>query len=196
MPRDSASASDVGRPLVVGANHRSSSMTLRDRLFVEESAAPAFLKRLSQLGIEQAMVLSTCDRVEVQAIATSGDGAEKRIKKVMAEHAELNPGDLGDQIYVLWDEDAVRQIFTVTASLDSLMIGEPQVLGQVKDSHRLAREAKMSGGGLEALFQAAFAAAKRVRSETAIGQRPVSMAAVATQLARNVHGDLSGCSGL
>jgi len=142
------------------------------------------------------MVLSTCDRVEVQAIATSEDGAEKRIKKVMAEHAELNPGDLGDQIYVLWDEDAVRQIFTVTASLDSLMIGEPQVLGQVKDSHRMAREAQMSGGGLEALFQAAFAAAKRVRSETSIGQRPVSMAAVATQLARNVHGDLSGCSGL
>lgn len=183
-----------GRPLIVGANHRSSSMALRDRLFVEESAAPAFLERLRQAGIEQAIVLSTCDRVEVQAYANSVDGPEKRIAQVMAEHAGLNRGDIDDEIYTLWDKDAVRHMFTVTSSLDSLMIGEPQVLGQVKDSHRMARDATMSGSELEALLQAAFATAKRVRRETAIGQRPVSMAAVAAQLASDVHGDLSTCS--
>lgn len=189
-------SSTNGRPLIVGANHRSSSMMLRDRLFIEDSAAPAFLERLRQAGIEQAIVLSTCDRVEVQAVVTADAGQEKGIIRVMAEHAQLKPGDISDQIYILRDEDAVRHVFTVTASLDSLMIGEPQVLGQVKAGHRMAREAGMSGSELESLLQAAFAVAKRVRSETAIGQRPVSMAAVAAQLAGDVHGDLSGCSGL
>ncbi|OHC74525.1 MAG: glutamyl-tRNA reductase [Rhodospirillales bacterium RIFCSPLOWO2_12_FULL_58_28] len=171
-------------------------MMLRDRLFVEDSAAPAFLERLRQAGIEQAMILSTCDRVEVQAIAAVDDGQEKSIIRVMAEHAQLKPGDINDQIYILRGEDAVRHVFTVTSSLDSLMIGEPQVLGQVKAGHRMARDADMSGSELESLLQAAFAVAKQVRSETAIGQRPVSMAAVAAQLAGDVHGDLSRCSGL
>ena len=123
-------------------------MMLRDRLFVEDSAAPAFLERLRQAGIEQAMILSTCDRVEVQAIAAVDDGQEKSIIRVMAEHAQLKPGDINDQIYILRGEDAVRHVFTVTSSLDSLMIGEPQVLGQVKAGHRMARDADMSGSEL------------------------------------------------
>ncbi len=189
-------SSHKGRPLVVGANHRSSSLTVRDRLFVEDPAVPAFLERQRQSGVEQAMVLSTCERVEVQAVHDDADVAARCITGVMAEHAGLKPADLDGQLYVLSGADAVRHIFTVTASLDSLMIGEPQILGQVKAGHRLARDAGMNGTELEALLQAAYGAAKRVRSETTIGQRPVSIAAAAVQVAQELHGDLARCTGL
>ncbi len=186
----------VGRPLVVGANHRSSSMMLRDRLFVEDDKVPAFLDSLRRSGISQAMVISTCDRVEVQAIHADNAYAVKSIRSIMADYVGLDPADMDGQIYELSDEQAVRHIFTVPSSLDSLMIGEPQVLGQVKAARRMARDAGMVGAELEAVLQAAFEAAKRVRSETAIGQKPVSMATVAVQLAKNLHGYLEKCSGL
>ncbi|MCP5366879.1 MAG: glutamyl-tRNA reductase [Hyphomicrobiales bacterium] len=188
--------SSAPHPLVVGANHRSSSLTLRDRLFVEERVMPAFLRRLREAGIEQAIVLSTCDRVEVQAAHPQPQAAAPVISAVLAEHAELRPADLNGQIYTLTDAEAVKHIFSVASSLDSLIIGEPQVFGQVKDSHRLAREAGLVGSDLEAILQAAYHTAKRVRSETAVGERPVSISAAAVQLARDLHGDLSRCAGL
>lgn len=182
--------------MAVGVNHRSSSLALRDRLFVEEHALPGYLERLRQAGLGQAIVLSTCDRVEVQAIADDLAAAARGIKETMAAHGGVAPGDLDGQAYVLADEDAVRHIFAVAASLDSLVVGEPQVLGQVKASHRLSRELGMVGAELEAVLQAAYGAAKRVRSETAIGERPVSIAAAAQQIARDLHGDLGRCSAL
>lgn len=187
-----------GRPLVIGANHRSSSMILRDRLFVEDEAAPYILGRLKEAGVDQALVLSTCDRVEVQAFLEGAVGDEqetrRRVVEILAEHGELGPSEMDGQTYTYWDAEAVRQIFAVTASLDSLIIGEPQVLGQVKASHRISRDAGMIGGALETILQAAYTTAKRVRNETAIGERPVSIAAAATQLAGDLHGDLDKCS--
>lgn len=190
------SPSSPGRLIVVGANHRSSSLALRDSLFVEDAEAPVVLARLRAGGVDEALVLSTCDRVEVQAIHADREAALAVVTAVLAERVGLPPADLGPQLYVHWDQDAVRHVFTVTASLDSQVIGEPQVLGQVKASHRIAREAGMTGSALEALLQAAYGAAKRVRSETAIGERPVSIAAAAVQLARDLHGDLGRCAGL
>lgn len=186
----------AGQFVVVGANHRSSSMTLRDRLFVEEAAAPAFLLRLKELGIQQAIVLSTCDRVEVQAIHPDADQAAAAVTAALAGQAGLRAPDLEGQVYTHRGPAALRHAFAVTAALDSLMIGEPQVPGQVKDAHRLSRDAGMAGPELEAVLQAAYAAAKRVRSETAIGEGPVSMSSAAVQLARDVHGDLDRCRGL
>ena len=184
---------------MVGANHRSSSMALRDRLFVEEYALPGFYDRLREAGINQALVLSTCDRIEVQTVRPQNEDsgiAAGRIVETMAGHAEIAAADLEGQIYTLGGAEAVRQIFTVPSSLDSLVVGEPQVLGQVKAGHRLAREMRMIGPQLESLLQAAYAAAKRVRSETAIGERPVSIAAAAVEVARDLHGDLSRAAGL
>lgn len=187
-----------GRALIIGANHRSSSMILRDRLFIEDEAAPAILGRLKDAGIDQAIILSTCDRVEIQAfvsgIVTDETEIANRVIRILAEHGELEPTEIDGQTYVFWDTDAVRQIFAVTASLDSLIIGEPQVLGQVKASHRISQEAGMTASGLETILQAAYGTAKRVRNETAIGERPVSIAAAATQLAGDLHGDLINCS--
>jgi glutamyl-tRNA reductase len=182
--------------LVVGANQRSASLTVRDQLFVEEFAMAGLLEGLRGSGIEQALIVSTCDRVEIQAIHHDHEAAVGRIVELMAAHAGLPPEDLNGTLYVLSGEEAVRHIFTVTASLDSLVIGEPYVLGQIKASHRAAREAGTSGKELEAVLQAAYGAAKRVRTETAIGERPVSTAAAAVELARGVHGDLGRCGGL
>ena len=175
---------------MVGANHRSSSLAVRDRLFVEDEAVSGVLARLREEGITQALVLSTCDRVEVQAIGADREAVSRLIRDVLADHAGLKTADLDGQLYDFWGEDAVRHVFMVTAALDSMIIGESQILGQVKACHRMARDAGMSGSDLEALMQAAYGAAKRVRSDTTIGERPVSIAAAAVQVARDVHGDL------
>ncbi len=184
------------RPFVVGLNHRSSSLGLRDRLFLEDSQIPAVLGRLRLAGVGHALVLSTCDRIEVQGMDDDPETAAARAIAAVAQHAGVEHAALQGQTYTLVDADAVRQIFRVAAALDSLIVGEPQVLGQVKAGHRLAADAGMTGGGLEALIQAAYGAAKRVRSETAVGERPVSIAAAAARLARDLHGDLARVSGL
>ena len=171
-------------------------MMLRDRLFVEDRALPEFFERLRLSGISQALVLATCDRVEIQTIHDDHQTAVQGIIKVMAAHGGVSPADLDGQIYTFSDAEAVRHIFTVPASLDSMMLGEPQVFGQVKASHKIAQNRGMIGGELEALLQAAYAAAKRVRNETTIGERPVSIASAAVELARELHGDLGRCAGL
>jgi glutamyl-tRNA reductase len=186
----------ASRYLVVGANHQSSPLSLRDRLFVEDAELPAFFAVLKESGVEQAMALSTCDRVEVWAAGADIDGIAERIVAALARHAGMTETELAGQLYRRADDEAVRHAVTVAAALDSQIVGEPQILGQVKAAHRLARDAGMTGGEIEALLQAAYGAAKRVRSETAIGERPVSMAAAAVQIAREVLGDLGHCRAL
>ncbi len=188
-------SSDV-KVLVIGANHRSSSLALRDRLFLDEAEVIPFLDRLKSGGVEQCLVVSTCDRVEVHCVDHDVSKARDVIVKALAERAELEPGALESQLYFLQEQEAVRHIFRVTASLDSLMVGEPQVVGQVKDAHRLAVEAGTVGTELERIFQAAYGTAKRVRTETAVGERPVSIASVAVQIAKELHGNLERCRGL
>ena len=186
----SESAGNSRRPLVVGANHRTSSLGLRDRLFIEDAGVTGFLDGLRSLGVEQALVLSTCDRVEVQAVVDDAATAEAVLGH-LAGHGGIDVEELRQQAYVLDGDDAVEHLFRVAASLDSLVIGEPQVLGQLKAAHRLARDAETTGPELEAMIQAAFAAAKRVRTETAVGQGPVSIAQVAVQVGRDLYGDLA-----
>lgn len=184
------------RLVVVGANHRSSAMALRDRLFVADLDQPAVLGALGRAGLTQAIVLSTCDRVEIQAAHGDPAAAAEIITRFLVDRGGEGVGVVRSQLYALHDEAALRHIAAVAASLDSLILGEPQVLGQVKAAHRVALAAGMVGPELEAALQAAYATAKRVRSETAIAEGPVSMAAAAVQLARDVHGDLGRIAGL
>ncbi len=188
--------SSDAKVLVIGANHRSSSLALRDRLFLDEVEVIPFLDKLKDAGVEQCLVVSTCDRVEVHAVDHNPEKASASIISLLAERAELDVPTINSQLYILKDQEAVRHIFRVTASLDSLMVGEPQVVGQVKDAHRLAVEAGSVGAELERIFQAAYGTAKRVRSETAVGERPVSIASVAVQIAKELHGNLERCRGL
>jgi glutamyl-tRNA reductase len=182
--------------LVVGANQRSSSLALRDRLYVEEYAHAKFLEALRRDGITQALLLSTCDRIEVHAMHADPDAAGRTIAGVLARHGGFEPGDILPQLYMLEGDAALRHIFAVAASLESTVIGEPHVLGQVKASWKASRAAGLGGSAMEACMQAAIAAAKRVRTETAIGEGPVSVVAAVVELARAVHGDLDRCSAL
>lgn len=186
----------AGRLLVVGVNHRSTAPGLRDKLFVEPAEQPALLAEICAAGLEEALVLSTCDRVEVVAASDDPAAAATRLLDLLARRAGLPASALDGQCYRAQGHDAVAHLFAVAASLESQVIGEPQVLGQVKESHRLSAAAGMSGANLEAVLQAAYGAAKRVRNETAITQRPVSIAAAAVRLARRIHGDLAGSSAL
>ncbi|MDP6388386.1 MAG: glutamyl-tRNA reductase, partial [Alphaproteobacteria bacterium] len=189
-------ADQITRFFVVGANHRSSSAMLRDRLFVDEARLPEFFARLSEAGIAQAVVLSTCDRVEVQAANGSPEDAAEAIRDLFVALSGLAADEVRDQLYAHFDDDAVRHAFAVASSLDSQVIGEPQVLGQVKEGHREARGHGMVGAELERVLQAAYTAAKRVRTESAIAERPVSIASAAAQVARDVHGDLQRATAL
>ena len=182
--------------LVVGANHRSCPPAIRDSLYLEDRAVPGFLARLRDAGLDQALVHSTCDRVEVQAYAAQSAVSVDAIGRVMADQAGIEPLALRRQLYSLSGGAALRHVFAVAASLDSQVIGEPHVLGQIKADDRLARAAGMIGPELDTILQAAYAVAKRVRTETTVGKRPVSIAASAVRLARDVHGELAGRAGL
>lgn len=184
------------RPLVVGVNHKSAALGLRDRLFVDDDDLPAVLTRLKEAGLAQALFLSTCDRVEAQAMVGDVAEAVHRITALMAANAAMPAIDLEGKLYIHTGEEAVRHIFSVAASLDSLVVGEPQVLGQVKAATKVARDHDLIGPELDRLMQAALHTAKTIRSETAIGQRPVSISAAAAQVATDIHGDLSRVEGL
>lgn len=183
----------AARVFVVGSNHRSSTALLRDKLFVDEAMLPHALERLRAAGIEQALILSTCDRTEIQAIGDSAERAADLVRDEFACIGNVPREEIGEQSYTLFDDAALRHIFAVASSLDSQVIGEPQVLGQVRTSHRIATECGMVGPELDAILRAAYGVAKRVRTETDIARRPVSIASVAAQLAQDLHGDLADC---
>lgn len=182
------------RLVVIGANHRTSSEATRDRLFIPEDRQASFLRAVAEAGLKQAVVLSTCARTEILAMAPDPDAARSRALDLLAGLGDLSPAVLDPDIYMHRDTDAVRHVFRVAASLDSPIVGEPEVTGQFREAVRIAVGCGMVGATLDTVVQAASAAAKKVRSETAIGERSVSMAACALQVARDVQGDLSRVS--
>lgn len=184
----------TGRAFVIGANHRTSGLSVRDRLFVVDANVPEFLNELHQSGLRDGLLLATCDRVEVLGIHSEPEILFSSIIKTFATHAEMPEAELCEILYVREGPAAVRHLFSVTASLESLVIGEPQVFGQVKAAHRMAKDADMVHGAFEGLLQSAYGAAKRVRTETAIGERPVSIASAACGVARSLHGGLERLS--
>lgn len=187
---------DAARVFVVGSNHRSGTALLRDRLFVDEAMLPHALEQLRAAGIEQALILSTCDRTEIQAVGAAAESAAALVRGAFASIGNVGPEEIVEQSYTLFDDAALRHIFAVASSLDSQVIGEPQVLGQVRASHRISSECGMVGPELDAVLQAAYGVAKRVRSETEIARQPVSIASVAARIAQDLHGDLAECSAL
>jgi glutamyl-tRNA reductase len=169
---------------------------LREALFVPEGEMRGALETLKRAGLRQVLLASTCDRTEAQFAVDDPDAAEHAILAALAPRAGLAAEALRKHCYAHRDAAALRHLFAVACSLDSQVVGEPQVLGQIKGAHRLAREMGLAGPELDAALDHAYAAAKRVRSETAIGERPVSLAAAAASVARDVHGDLAKCQGL
>jgi len=185
------------RVLLVGLSHRTAPLALREQLAVADPTPP--LRKLVACDeIDEAVLLATCNRVEVIAIARHPEAARLRIRSFLRR--ELAPGDLGPEVerclYEHVDGDAMRHVLRVACSLDSMVLGEPQILGQTKEAYRQAAECGAAGPILARLFQQAFATAKRVRSETRIAERPVSIARVAVDLARRIFEDLADKRGL
>jgi glutamyl-tRNA reductase len=178
------------RFLVTGLNHKTAPVELRERLAIGPDALPETTRALmAKPGVKEAMILSTCNRVE---LVVAHNGVEPQLPQFLAEHFSLDRGVLEPHLYRYQDEEAVRHMFRVAASLDSMVVGEAQILGQVKHSWNLARELGAVKGPLDKLLQGAFTAAKRVRTETEIGSSSVSIASVAVDLARRIFGSLEG----
>jgi glutamyl-tRNA reductase len=175
---------------VAGLNHKTAPVELRERLAIGPDALSETTRALlARPGVQEAMILSTCNRVE---LLVSHNGREPQLPEFLAEHFRLDRGMLEPHLYRYQDEEAVRHMFRVAASLDSMVVGEAQILGQVKHSWNLARELGAVKGPLDKLLQGAFTAAKRVRTETEIGSSSVSIASVAVDLARRIFGSLEG----
>lgn len=183
-------------PFAVGVNHRTAPSDLRERLYIGEDAVPGFLARLREGGLTQVVALSTCDRTEIIGLHADAAAAIRIAAGELSRLGGFAPYELTGHLLVLQGEAVIEHLFAVAASLDSVVVGEPQILGQLRESYRLAGEAGLVEGELDRLMQAALAAAKRVRSETGIGRRSISMATVALQVAREVHGALDRCAAL
>jgi glutamyl-tRNA reductase len=175
---------------VVGVNHRTTPLDVREQLLLAEAGQDAVLAGFAADGIAEAALIMTCDRIELVALEAVTEAAVAGFAR-LERAAGLAPGAAAATSYQHRGERALRHLFEVAASLDAQVVGEPQVLGQVKAAHRRAADAGACGTELEAVFAAAFGAAKRVRTETSIGERPVSLAACAVQLVRDLHGDVA-----
>ena len=175
--------------IAVGLNHQTAPVALRERVaFAAEVMPPALGELAAQPGVQEAAILSTCNRTELYCTVEAG--AEGVPAVWLNRHHGLSQARVDEFLYRHADADAVRHLFRVATGLESMVLGEPQILGQVKDAYAFAREAHTLRSPLERLFQNTFAVAKRVRSDTAIGANPVSVAFTAVRLAERAFTDL------
>jgi len=181
-------------PLFVsGLNHRTAPVDVREQLAVDEDKLREILHDVQATSaLSEALVLSTCNRVEVYGVADVPGEARAVCFRMLCRQRGLDPARLEGALYTHLEADAVRHAFRVAASLDSMMVGEPQILGQVKDAFALAQACETVGPTLHALFTQAFAVAKRVRNETEVGRHAVSVSYAAVELARKIFAELGG----
>lgn len=174
--------------IVLGLNHQTAPVEVREKLAFDRPALGESLKRLHSLSaIREGVILSTCNRVEVIAAAVDEQAAFREIKLFLSEQeSEKKHGGLEDHLYAYSGGEAVRHLFRVAASLDSMVVGEPQILGQIKDYYTAAQEAGTVGTILHRLFHRSFSVAKRVRTETGIGSGAVSVSSVAVDRAKRI----------
>jgi glutamyl-tRNA reductase len=173
---------------LIGVNHKTAPLEVRERLAIPESRLPDACREIIAFpGIEEAMVISTCNRVEIIAHTENGHAD---LRGLLRERFHLKPEELDPHLYEFREQDAVRHLFRVASSLDSMVVGEAQILGQVKEAYATAHAVGAVRENLDQLFTRAFAVAKRVRTETAVGSSSVSIASVAVELAKKIFGSL------
>jgi len=178
--------------IVIGVNHQTAPVEVREQFAIPEARLPEAVKTLAaQPGIEEAMIVSTCNRVELVARARD---ANVDLHGCLRELYGFDTQAYRKYLYEYRERDAVRHVFRVASSLDSMVVGEPQILGQVKEAYATARAVGAVNSQLDALYSRAFAVAKRVRTETAIATSAVSIASVAVELAKKIFGNLEGKS--
>jgi glutamyl-tRNA reductase len=179
--------------LLVGVNHQTAAVAFREKLAAlipDVAAAYQALKAFPEFL--ELLLYSTCNRVEVLCVTENPPEALARVKAFFSSHPEVSPALLEESLYVRQDQEAVTHLFRVAASLDSMVLGEPQILGQVKAAYRAATQSRATGPILNRLLHKTFSVAKRVRTETGIGDHAVSISFAAVALARKIFGDLAG----
>jgi glutamyl-tRNA reductase len=175
---------------LIGVNHHSAPVEVRERLAIPESRLAEALRHLVQHpGVDEGLILSTCNRVELLARTHNGTAD---LRGFLRDYFRLEPAQFEPHLYDYSEADAIRHFFRVTSSLDSMVVGEAQILGQVKEAYATARAVGAVHSQLDLLLTRAFAVAKRVRTETAVGSSAVSVASVAVELAKKIFGSLQG----
>jgi glutamyl-tRNA reductase len=176
--------------LVFGLSHKTAPIQLRERFSIVEDGLASMAEKARDAGLRESFVVSTCNRVEFYGAAETLDGVVDSLRALLADIGETQVRNLEPHLYEHRDAEAVRHLFRVAASLDSMVVGEPQILGQLKLAYGRCRSAGVTGPALNRAVERAFATAKRVRSETGIGEHVVSISSVAIQLAKQIFGDL------
>ena len=176
---------------VVGLNHKTAPVDLREKLAIGEEALGAMAERaVDALPFREAVILSTCNRVEMVGVAPRGADVVDGVLGFLAEDRELSASAIAEHRYVHRGRQAVRHLFRVASSLDSMVVGEPQILGQLKEQYRLASESGATARVLRRCFEASFRVAKRVRTETGVAAKSVSVSSAAVDLAKRIFDDL------
>ncbi len=180
---------------LVGINHRTAPVEVRERMSIPESRLREAVRDLVRReGIQEGLILSTCNRVEVVASARDGIAAEPIIRRFLADHHQCNLALYEKHFYQYRQREAIEHLFRVASSLDSMIVGEPQILGQLKQAYNAARDVGALNGTLNEITLRALAVARKVRRNTAIGASAVSVSYAAVELARKIFGDLTGKS--
>jgi glutamyl-tRNA reductase len=183
----------VSELFVVGISWRTAPVAVREKLaFRDDELATALATMTKQLPVAEALLISTCNRVEVYGVAKAGGDAPAAVRAFLAEHRGVEPGLVAPHLYEHRGSSAIRHVFRVASSLDSLVVGEAQILGQLKEAYGIAGKAGTSGSVLSRCLERAFGVAKRVRTETAIARGAANVSSVAVELASKVFGDLAG----
>jgi glutamyl-tRNA reductase len=177
--------------VVVGLNHNTAPIEIRECLAFPENKMEEALSRVHAIpSVKENMIVSTCNRVEVYAAARQTEKAILDLKHFLSQYHGLPLQEFEKNLYSHSGEEAVKHIFRVASSLDSMVVGEPQILGQMKSAYQMATESKVSGLVIHRLLHRAFHVAKRVRTETKIGNSAVSVSSVAVELAQKIFGTL------
>jgi glutamyl-tRNA reductase len=179
--------------LTIGMSHKTAPVEVRERLALPEARAAEFLRDLRGASdVHEAVAISTCNRTELYLVVGDPVEAESMVLSMLARQAEIRPTGLASAIYSHRNCDAARHLYRVTAGLESMIVGEAEIQGQVKRAYDAALAKEMVGPLTNRLFKAALATGKRVRNETGIGERQLSMSSVAVTLARELLGELDG----
>jgi glutamyl-tRNA reductase len=176
---------------LAGINHRTAPVQVREKLALATGEIPAALLLLLESGAKEALILSTCNRVEVAAALEEDVAPEILLDTLVSGRTDVTMEAVRPHIYVFEAQDAMRHLFRVASSLDSMIVGEPQILGQLKQAYGQARDQGAIGTLLDAVLTRAFSVAKRIRTETEIGESAVSVSYAAVELAREIFGSLS-----
>ncbi|GAB3478606.1 glutamyl-tRNA reductase [Marinomonas epiphytica] len=182
--------------ITVGVNHKTAPVSIRERVaFAPEKMIDALSSIVSQKLASEAVIVSTCNRTELYCASESIDKADDLVTW-LGEYHQLDIAELKQYCYAYNDDESVRHVMRVASGLDSLVLGEPQILGQVKSAYAVSQEGACIGSELESLFQKVFSVAKRVRTDTAIGENPVSIAFAAVSLAQRIFADVKKSTAL